>query len=92
MGGQDRRGTVNLSVQNAVFCKELKAAIDRMEKIGCMLKQPDGTYYRTTSMGQPGPYFINFNGKQLKPLLAREARTPRCPDPGEMCHFRTIDP
>ena len=25
-------------------------------------------------MGQPGPYFINFNGKQLKPLLAREAR------------------
>jgi adenylylsulfate reductase subunit A len=45
-----------------------------MERIGCTLKQPDGTYYRTTSMGQPGPYFINFNGKQLKPLLAREAR------------------
>jgi len=72
--GQIARGTVNLSVQNAVFCKELKAAIERMERIGCTLKQPDGTYYRTTSMGQPGPFFINFNGKQLKPLLAREAR------------------
>jgi len=72
--GKIARGTVNLSVQNAVFCRELKAAIDRMERIGCPLKQPDGTYYRTTSMGQPGPYFINFNGKQLKPLLAREAR------------------
>jgi adenylylsulfate reductase subunit A len=72
--GKIARGTVNLSVQNAVFCKELKAAIDRMERIGCTLKQSDGTYYRTTSMGQPGPYFINFNGKQLKPLLAREAR------------------
>ena len=72
--GKIARGTVNLSVQNAVFCRELNAAIDRMEKIGCTLKQPDGTYYRTTSMGQPGPYFINFNGKQLKPLLAREAR------------------
>jgi adenylylsulfate reductase subunit A len=72
--GKIARGTVNLSVQNAVFCRELNAAIDRMERIGCTLKQPDGTYYRTTSMGQPGPYFINFNGKQLKPLLAREAR------------------
>src|SRR4030042_2478435 len=72
--GQIARGTVNLSVQNAVFCKELKAAIERMERIGCALKQPDGTYYRTTSMGQPGPLFINFNGKQLKPLLAREAK------------------
>ncbi len=72
--GKIARGTVNLSVQNAVFCRELNAAIDRMERIGCTLKQPDGTYYRTTSMGQPGPYFINFNGKQLKPLLAWEAR------------------
>jgi len=72
--GKIARGTVNLSVQNAVFCRELDAAIQRMERIGCTLKQSDGTYYRTTSMGQPGPYFINFNGKQLKPLLAREAK------------------
>jgi adenylylsulfate reductase subunit A len=72
--GKIARGTVNLSVQNAVFCRELEAAIERMERIGCTLKQTDGTYYRTTSMGQPGPYFINFNGKQLKPLLAKEAR------------------
>ena len=68
------RGVVNLSVQNAIFCRELDAAIERMDRIGCTLKQPDGTYYRTASMGQPGPYFINFNGKQLKPLLAREAK------------------
>ena len=72
--GKIARGTVNLSVQNAVFCKELDAAIDRMERIGCTLKQSNGTYYRTSSMGQPGPFFINFNGKQLKPLLAREAK------------------
>lgn len=72
--GKIARGAVNLSVQNAVFCRELNAAIERMERIGCSLKQPDGTYYRTSSLGQPGPFFINFNGKQLKPLLAREAR------------------
>lgn len=72
--GRIARGAVNLSVQNTVFCRELEAALDRMERIGCSLKQPSGTYYRTTSMGQPGPYFINFNGKHLKPLLAKEAR------------------
>jgi len=72
--GKIARGAVNLSVQNAVFCRELNSAIERMERIGCTLKQPDGTYYRTSSLGQPGPYFINFNGKNLKPLLAREAR------------------
>jgi adenylylsulfate reductase subunit A len=72
--GRVARGAVNLKVQNAVFCRELEAALDRMERIGCPLKQPDGTYYRTASLGQPGPYFINFNGKQLKPLLAKEAR------------------
>lgn len=72
--GRIARGAINLSVQNAVFCRELDAALERMERIGCTLKQSDGTYYRTQSMGQPTPYFINFNGKQLKPLLAREAR------------------
>jgi adenylylsulfate reductase subunit A len=71
--GRIARGVVNLSVQNAVFCKELDAAIERMERIGCSLRQPDGTFFRTQSLGQPGPYFINFNGKQLKPLLAKEA-------------------
>jgi adenylylsulfate reductase subunit A len=73
-GSRIARGAVNLKVQNAVFCRELDAAMERMDRIGCTLKQPDGTYYRTAALGQPGTYFINFNGKQLKPLLAREAR------------------
>jgi len=68
------RGAVNLDVQNAVFCRGLNAAIERMDRIGCTLKQQDGKFYRTASLGQPGPYFINFNGKQLKPALAAEAR------------------
>jgi adenylylsulfate reductase subunit A len=72
--GRIAQGAVNLSVQNAVFCRELDAALERMERIGCSLKQPDGTYYRTAQLGQLFPLTINFNGKQLKPLLAREAR------------------
>ena len=71
--GRIARGAVNLAIQNAVFCRELDASIERMERLGCTLKQPDGSFYRTQSLGQPGPYFINFNGKDLKPLLAREA-------------------
>ncbi len=71
--GRIARGAINLDVQNAVFCRELDRAIERMDRIGCTLKQPDGSFYRTQSLGQPGPYFINFNGKHLKPLLAREA-------------------
>ena len=44
----------------------------------CPLTRPDGTFYRTRSFGQPGPYFINFNGKRLKPALAREVRRLGC--------------
>lgn len=72
--GRIARGAINLKVQNAVFCRELDSALERMERIGCTLRQPDGNYYRTASLGQPETYFINFNGKQLKPLLAREAK------------------
>lgn len=76
--GKIARGAINLSVQNAVFCRGLDEAIERMERIGCTLKQPNGEFYRTTSFGLPGPYMINFNGKNLKPALAREARRLGC--------------
>ncbi|MCX7857494.1 MAG: FAD-dependent oxidoreductase [Deltaproteobacteria bacterium] len=68
------RGAINIKIQDAVFCRELEDALERMERIGCTLKQSDGTYFRTRALGQPGPYFINFNGKNLKPALAREAK------------------
>lgn len=68
------KGGVNLSVHNAVYCRELKAAIARMARIGNPLTQPDGTFYRTQSLGRPGPLSINFDGRNLKPKLAKEAR------------------
>ena len=66
-------GIVNLKVHKRVFCDELEEAIRRMEKIGNPLYMEDGSYFRTRSFGMPGPYFINFNGKDLKPKLARYA-------------------
>ena len=72
------RGTNHISHIESLFCDELPDAIERMARIGNPLTQPDGTYYRTKSMGQPGPYWINFNGKLLKPRLARAVRDLRC--------------
>ncbi len=72
------RGTNHISHIESLFCDELPDAIERMARIGNPLTQPDGSYYRTKSMGQPGPYWINFNGKLLKPRLARAVRNLRC--------------
>ena len=72
------KGTGDPSIIDAVFCAELKDTIERMARIGAPLTQADGRIFRTKSMGQPGPYWVNFNGKQLKPCLAREVRRLGC--------------
>lgn len=72
------RGATNLAVVEKVYCDALKTAIERFEKIGCSLRRQDGTFFRTQSYGQPGPWWINFNGKRLKPLLAKAARAAGC--------------
>ena len=72
------RGTGHLSIIESVFCAELNDAIERMARIGNPLTQGDGSFYRTQSMGQPGPYWINFNGKKLKPRLGKAVRKLGC--------------
>jgi adenylylsulfate reductase subunit A len=72
------RGTGHLSIIESLYCAELDDAIERMARIGNPLTQADGSFYRTKSMGQPGPYWINFNGKRLKPCLGRAVRNLGC--------------
>jgi adenylylsulfate reductase subunit A len=73
------RGASNLRIHEAVYCEELRAALERVERIGVSLKNPaTGEFYRTQAVGQPGPYFINFNGKRLKPKMAEEVRRLGC--------------
>ena len=72
------RGTGHLSIIDSVYCAELPDAIERMAKIGNPLTQPDGTFFRTESMGQPGTFWINFNGKKLKPCLGKAVRKLGC--------------
>jgi len=72
------KGTAHLSILDATVCDELAAALDRLERLGVPLRQPDGTYLRTQAFGQPGPTTINFNGKRMKPALAKEVRRLGC--------------
>ena len=72
------RGTNHLSIIESVYCAELPDAIARMARIGNPLTQSDGSFYRTRSMGQPGAYWINFNGKKLKPRLGKAVRKLGC--------------
>ena len=72
------KGAVDVGVHEAVYCDELPAALERIERIGVSLRQPDGKILRTASMGQPGPYWINFDGKKLKPKMAMEVRRRKC--------------
>ncbi|MBW2064171.1 MAG: FAD-dependent oxidoreductase [Deltaproteobacteria bacterium] len=73
------RGASNLRIQEAVYCDEYRAAIERVERIGVPLRDPKtGKFYRTQALGMPGPYAINFNGKRLKPKMAKEVRRLGC--------------
>ena len=72
------KGTNHLSHLESLYCAELQPAIELMAKIGNPLTQPDGSFYRTASMGQPGPLWINFNGKLLKPKLGAAVRKSGC--------------
>jgi adenylylsulfate reductase, subunit A len=73
------KGASNLKIQEKVFCDEVKAAIERVERIGIALRDPKtGKFVRTQALGQPGPMAINFNGKLLKPKMAKEVRRLGC--------------
>jgi adenylylsulfate reductase subunit A len=73
------KGASNLRIQEKVFCDEVKDAIERVERIGISLRDPGtGKFVRTQALGQPGPMAINFNGKLLKPKMAKEVRRLGC--------------
>jgi len=72
------RGATNLEVVEKVYCDQLQTAIKRFDAVGCSLRRSDNTFFRTQSYGQPGPWWINFNGKRLKPLLGQAVRKAGC--------------
>ena len=71
---QVAKGAVELDVMESVYCDELDSTLERMERIGASLRLDGKTYLRSSSLGAKGSYWINFNGKNLKPALAKECR------------------
>jgi len=71
-------GASNLKIHEKVFCDELWPAVARMDRIGVTLKNKEGKFFRTQAIGQPGAYAINFNGKHLKPAMAKEVNRLGC--------------
>jgi adenylylsulfate reductase subunit A len=72
------RGATHPEVVEKVYCDQLPTAIKRFDAVGCSLRRSDNTFFRTQSYGQPGPWWINFNGKRLKPLLGQAVRKAGC--------------
>jgi adenylylsulfate reductase subunit A len=76
------KGATNLKIQEKVFCDEAKAAVERIEGIDVSMRDPhdpgSGKFLRVQALGQPGPMAINFNGKLLKPKMAKEVRRLGC--------------
>lgn len=72
-------GAIDIKIHEAIFCNEIKAAIQRMARIGNRLDDPEtGKVLRTQALGQPGPCSINFKGKEFKPNLAKEVQRLNC--------------
>jgi adenylylsulfate reductase subunit A len=72
------QGSTDIDVIESVYCTELSASLERLERIGVPMRLNGKDYYRTRGMGQPGAYYINFRGKRLKPLLASTVRSLGC--------------
>jgi adenylylsulfate reductase subunit A len=72
------RGATDLSAVESIYCNNLKEAIKRFSDLGVPLTQQNGKYFRTQSYGQPGPLYINFDGRELKPKLAKAVRNAGC--------------
>jgi succinate dehydrogenase/fumarate reductase flavoprotein subunit len=66
------KGAVDLSLVEAVICSEMDDAIRRLDRLGLLLRWPDGTFWRLHRFG------IYLDGRQLKPKLASEIRKHGC--------------
>lgn len=69
------QGLVDTKVVENVFTKRIKGLAEYLEGIGIQMKEDtkNNDYIRTKSFAQPGEYFINFDGRSLKPIVTKKA-------------------
>lgn len=69
------QGLIESEIGYRLHLSRIREIVDKLESYGIEMRDPKtGQYIRTKSFGQPGPYFINFKGKNIKPVLAREVK------------------
>jgi adenylylsulfate reductase subunit A len=72
------QGLIDIRIANRLHISRIREIVDKLESFGIEMKDPEtGQYLRTKSFGQPGPFFINYKGKRIKPILAGEVKKRR---------------
>ena len=62
---------VDMRVVSLVNTRRVQETVRRLEEMGVPMRNPKtGQYIRTTSIGGKGATVINFDGRNIKPLLA----------------------
>ncbi|MFZ5943890.1 MAG: FAD-dependent oxidoreductase [Bacillota bacterium] len=69
------QGLVDMNIPPKVYLSKIKNLLAYLEELGIPMKEDieNDAYIRTGSFGQPGEYFINFDGRNLKPTISKEA-------------------
>lgn len=69
------QGLVDIRIAERLHLRHIRDIVDKLESYGIEMRDREtGEYIRTQSFGQPGPYYINFKGKNIKPVLAAEVK------------------
>lgn len=69
------QGLAPVDVAKVLHLNRISEIIEKLESYGIPIKdRKTGQFIRTKSFGQPGPYYINFKGKNLKPALAEQVK------------------
>jgi succinate dehydrogenase/fumarate reductase flavoprotein subunit len=69
------QGLADVEVAKKLHLSRIGEILDKLESYGIEMKdRATGRYIRTKSFGQPGPYYINFEGKNLKPAIVEQMK------------------
>jgi adenylylsulfate reductase subunit A len=68
------QGLIDIDIPDYAFLSRIKRLVQYLESLGINMRLgKNNTYLRTRSFMQPGEYYINFDGRDLKPLTSQAA-------------------
>lgn len=68
------QGLIDIDIPDYAFMSRIERMVHYLESLGINMRLgKDGGYLRTRSFMQPGEYYINFAGQDIKPLTSQAA-------------------